>query len=304
MKLSIVSTLYQSSSYIDEFYKRMVVVAEEITSEYEIIFVNDGSSDDSLKQALNIRDANSKVRVLDLSRNFGHHRAMLAGLDFATGEYIFLIDVDLEEAPELLDTFWEEMQSNSNCDLVYGVQKERKGGLFEKISGAIFYRVFNLMSDIKIPRNFLTVRLMTQRYKNELIKFDERIMQFSVLSELVGFNRRCIEVTKSSKGSSTYKLSKKITYLTDAIVSCSVKPLIWIFRIGIIITLFSLFLVIKVVFLRIFQENGVDGWASLIVSIWLIGGILMASLGTVGIYISKIFTEVKKRPLVIIKNLY
>ena len=128
-RLSVVTTLYQSESYIDEFYLRTLSTLLRITNDYEIIFVNDGSTDNSLNRAVRIIDRDDKVSVIELSRNFGHHQAMLAGLEHASGDYIWLIDSDLEESPEWLSEFYDEIIADNRLDVIYGVQRKRKGDL-------------------------------------------------------------------------------------------------------------------------------------------------------------------------------
>jgi len=167
MELSIVTTMYHSAPYIEEFYERVSKAAKKITGDYEIIFVNDGSPDNALDIAVALHEKDSRVIVVDLSRNFGHHRAMMTGLGYARGEKVFLIDCDLEEEPELLATFHEKF-TKDGCDVVYGVQKTRKGGAFERITGNLFYTVFNRLSGIRMPHNLVTARLMSGRYVKSL----------------------------------------------------------------------------------------------------------------------------------------
>ena len=135
MKLSIITTLYKSSPHIEEFYQRISKVASKITSDYELIFVDDGSPDDSLQKVLSLFEIDKKIQIIELSRNYGHHKAIMTGLKYTKGEYVFLIDVDLEEEPELLIEFWNELEINKDCDVIYGAQNKRKGGWFEKIMG-------------------------------------------------------------------------------------------------------------------------------------------------------------------------
>ena len=175
MKLSIVTTIYKSSDCIEEFYSKITKEANKISKNYEIIFVDDGSPDESLNKIVRLGEKDYHVKIIELSRNFGHHKAMITGLNHANGDYVFLIDSDLEEDPELLCKFWEELgASEQNYDMVYGVQKNRKGDLFERASGWLFYKIFNFLSEIKIPKNFLTVRLMKQNYVKNLINFKEK----------------------------------------------------------------------------------------------------------------------------------
>ena len=138
MLLSIVTTLYNSAPELIEFYERTSKCAQEITQDYELILVNDGSPDNSLELALSLNQKDDRVKVIDLSRNFGHHKAIMTGLSYAQSKYVFLIDSDLEEPPEVLNKFWEEMQNSDDTDVIYGVQDKRKGKFFERLSGFIY----------------------------------------------------------------------------------------------------------------------------------------------------------------------
>ena len=205
MKLSIVATLYKSSNYIEEFYCRITNEAKRIAEDYEIIFVDDGSPDDSLSKAIKLIEKDYHIKIVELSRNFGHHKAIMTGLNHASGEFVFLIDSDLEEDPELLGKFWEELnKKNQDFDVVYGVQKIRKGYLLERFSGWLFYRIFNFFSEVKIPENFLTVRLMKKNYVKNLMSFKERQIVLSNLTILNGFKAKEIIVVKKNLSTSTY----------------------------------------------------------------------------------------------------
>ena len=144
-----------------------------MTDDYEIVLVNDGSPDDSLMRAVRLTESDGNVVLIDLSRNFGHHKAMMTGLSYSQGEKIFLIDSDLEEEPEWLLSFSEQMERDG-CDVVYGVQEQRRGGWFEKWSGQWFYKFFESLPGMALPENIVTARLMTRRYVNALLRHDER----------------------------------------------------------------------------------------------------------------------------------
>lgn len=304
MTLSIVTTLYKSSPYIDEFYTRISKEAQKITQDYEIIFVDDGSPDDSLKKAVVLHEKDSKVKVIELSRNFGHHKAIMTGLSHAKGEFVFLIDSDLEEEPELLGTFWEELHKEKELDVVYGVQENRKGGWFEKWSGSIFYKSFNFFSGIKIPKNFLTVRLMTQKYVSSLVSFQEKEMIFSILTVLTGFVTKELVVKKLSHSPTTYSIFSKIKLLFKVITASSSKPLWLAFNFGLVITISSLFYILYLIYRKFVYDIGIDGWTSVMVSISFFGGLIIFFLGVIGIYLAEIFIEVKNRPLTIIKKIH
>ena len=210
MRLSIVATLYHSALYINEFYQRISLAAQQLVNqEYEIIFVNDGSPDNSLELAINLTENDDHVILIDLSRNFGHHKAMMAGLAHAKGELVFLLDSDLEEEPEWLISFSEQMATEKS-DVVYGVQEKRKGGWFEKWSGSIHYMILNWMLNIEHPKNITTARLMTRRYVDALLKHKESELVISCLWVITGFKQCSQLVKKHMKKSSTYSIPKKI----------------------------------------------------------------------------------------------
>ncbi len=304
MKLSIVATLYQSAPYINEFYERATAAARQLADEdYEIILVNDGSPDNSIDLAINLTEEDAHVIVVDLSRNFGHHKAMLAGLAQSRGERIFLIDSDLEEEPEWLADFALTMAAEA-ADVVYGVQETRKGNWFERWSGELYYTVFNYLADIDHPRNIVTARLMSRRYVNALLQFREREMVISCLWVITGF-KQCARSVKKHMGSpTTYSLAKKIEHATNSIASFSEVPLRLIFYIGLIIFTGALLYAGYLVFLKLILATPMEGWTSVMVSIWLLGGMTISFVGLIGIYLSKVFSETKQRPSTIVREIH
>jgi putative glycosyltransferase len=305
MKLSIVTTLYYSAPYLKEFYARISSEAEKITDDYEIIFVNDGSPDDSSNVVLSLfeKEKDQKVRLIELSRNFGHHKAIITGLKYAKGDLVFLIDCDLEEEPELLGKFYSLMQ-DSRPDIVYGVQISRKGAWFEKISGYVFWQLLNWLSSCSIVPNQLTARLMTQEFVASLLLHEEREVFLAGLFDITGFKQMPVKVRKFSKGVTTYTLRKKIALFVNAVTAFSSSPLIFNFYFGLLIIVVSLTTAFYLVVRSIFFGDYLLGWPSLIVSIWLLGGLTIFSLGIIGIYISKVFVETKRRPLTIIREIH
>jgi putative glycosyltransferase len=187
---------------------------------------------------------------------------------------------------------------------VFGIQNRRKGSLFERVSGAIFFWIFNLMSETPIPANLLTARLMTRRYVRNLIRHQERATIISGLWELTGFKQVGIKVDKSARGRTTYNFIKKIEILVDAVASFSSLPLVAVFYLGTFISILAVLATIYLVILRVFYGVFLVGWPSLIVSIWLMGGLMIFSIGLIGIYISKIFIETKNRPYTIVREIY
>lgn len=303
MKLSIVTTLYKSGNYIDEFYRRIIVSAERITlRDFEIIIVDDGSPDDSLSRSLSIAKLDSRVTVVELSRNFGHHKAMMTGLAYALGDYVLVIDSDLEEAPELLEVYWNHMNENIDADVVYGKLLKRKGFFWERTTGALFYRIMNLLSGENMPIDYAFSRLMKRNYVNNLLKFEERELWIGGLWFITGFKQIWIEVEKTCKGKSSYTFNRKMALFVNAITSFSVIPLQIIFYVGLLITLFSLAMIVLLSIRKVFYNDTLSGWTSIMVFVSFVSGIIMLSLGVVSIYLSKVYIEVKKRPYTIVKS--
>lgn len=302
MKLSIVTTLYRSAPYIREFHQRAGAAAERLGLDWELVMVNDGSPDDSLAVAAALVEEDPRVVVVDLSRNFGHHKAMMTGLAHATGELVFLIDSDLEEEPEWLERFYEAMRAQQ-ADVVYGVQEAgRKGSIFERLSGPAYYAVYNWLSGAPIPQNLVTTRLMSRRYVKALVSHQERELMIAGLWVITGFKQVALPVKKLSHSPTTYTLGRKLTMLVDAITAFSNKPLIMIFYLGVMITALSLVAAAVLIIRVLFFQALLPGWASLIVSVWLLGGITIFCLGLIGIYLSKIYLETKQRPYTIVRD--
>jgi len=304
MELSIVTTAYYSSPYIREFHSRVSAVARKLVGDdYEIIFVNDGSPDDSLKILKNLVNEDCNLKVIDLSRNFGHYKALWTGLSHAKGDRIFLIDSDLEEDPEYLELFNSKL-NEIGCDVVFGVQSKRRGRFWEQWNGKLFYIVLNWLTGLGHSHDVLVARLMTRDYLDALLSFQEREIFISGLWQITGFHQVAIPVHKHSTSATTYTFRKKIALVINAIVSFSDIPLKAIFYVGCIILLLAILQIAHLFILKIIFDGVVSGWASLMASIWLLGGMIIAFLGIIGIYLSKIFLEVKRRPLSIIRRIY
>ncbi len=305
MKLSIVATLYQSAPYINEFYERATAAAKQLVGDddYEIVLINDGSLDNSLDLVILLTEQDSHVVVVDLSRNFGHHKAMMTGLVHAKGELVFLIDSDLEEEPEWLLAFAEQMRQEC-CDVVYGVQERRKGNWFERWSGQWFYRFFKVLTGLALPENVVTTRLMSRRYVDALLCHQEREVFMAGLWYITGFDQHPQVIKKHHTSETTYTFHRKMSLLVNSVTSFSNAPLVSIFYIGVTISLFALAYISYLVTHWLFLAKPMSGWTSVMASIWLLGGMVISFIGVVGIYLSKIFSETKQRPNTIVRQIY
>lgn len=303
-RLSIVATLYKSAPYVSEFCRRAAETARKLVGEdFEIVLVNDGSPDDSLAIAIGQAKADPHLLVVDLSRNFGHHKAMMTGLMHACGEQVFLLDSDLEEEPEWLLPFATQLQRDS-CDVVYGVQASRKGGPFERVTGQWFYSIFNALSGLYLPENIVVARLMSRRYVDALLRHDEREVFMAGLWHITGFQQQPQTVVKHSTSESTYSLRHKVAMLVNSITAFSNAPLHAIFYIGAAISGLAGLYILYILFHWLFLARPVGGWTSVMASIWLIGGLIISFIGIIGIYLAKIFSETKRRPYTIVRQIY
>lgn len=307
MKLSIVSTMYRSVPYLPDFVRRVSDAAASLTSEYELILVNDGSPDESLAVALELQRNYPFVCVLDLARNFGHHAAIVAGLDRAQGDYVFLIDSDLEEQPEWLPQFYEALR-NSDVDVVFGVQERRVAGTVSNLFGRAFWASINFMSSVRIPSNPMTCRLMTRDYLAALLTVEDRVLYLAGVFAWTGFRQKGIALTKSPRPQghkSTYSLRRRFSQVVESFSSFSIAPLYIVFLTGLLTWIASLAYGVYMFLVKLFWPDSVQGgFTSLMLSIWFFSGLVILSIGIVGLYLAKIFQEVKRRPLYIVRKFY
>ncbi|RJQ68738.1 MAG: glycosyltransferase [Desulfobacteraceae bacterium] len=308
MKLSIVATLYRSVPFLEEFCRRASATAQQaFGDDYEIVLVNDGSPDNSLQLALELQEGDKHLQVVDLSRNFGHHAAIVAGLSNSRGECVFLIDCDLEEQPEWLPMFLDKMQQNG-ADVVFGVQQERVSSPLSNLLGEIFWSALNIMSSFSIPHNPMTCRLMKRGYVDSLLSVEDRVLYLAGVFAWTGYNQTSIPLKKIPRHKahkSTYSLSRKLLQVADSFASFSVAPLSLIFFTGLVVWVGSVLYALLLLAKKMIQPDMVlSGFTSIMLSFWFLGGTIILFLGILGLYVAKIFQEVKRRPLYIVRNLY
>jgi putative glycosyltransferase len=303
VKLSIVTTLYRSAPTIREFYRRVVAAAEAITSDIELVMVNDGSPDNSLDLAVELHRADPRVVVVDLSRNFGHHKALMTGLAYASGDLVFLIDSDLEEEPELLGRFHARL-AGGDCDVVFGVQETRRGDWFERVTGTAFFSLVDALSDQPLPRNLATIRLMTRDYVRALVRHRDREFYIAQLWEITGFRQAALPFRKLSSSRTSYSVRRRFEMAIKYLTVTSTKLLHLIMYAG--IAIFSLSLLVILYYLVRYFTHGIgpNGYTSLIVSIWFFGGLTTLILGVIGLYIANILSETKRRPYTVVRQVH
>ncbi len=302
-KISIVTSLYKSEKYINDFYSQHLDCIKHLAVDYEFVFVDDGSPDNSGKIASQLTQIDKNVKLILLSRNFGQYPAMFAGMANAKGDYIYTADCDLEESPGNIITFYNKISENSNIDFIYGVVKERTGGFIRNFMGRIFFNIMKWMSDIDLHNNMSWQLIMNRKYITALLSYKEIESLPGGLMVLAGFNQHTILIDKEYKGSTSYTFSKRIKLAVNSITAFSSKPLVFIGLFGISVTIIAFLALIAALITKLFYVDYQTGWVSIIMSIWLVGGLILSSVGIVGIYLAKVFNQVKNRPLYIIKSI-
>lgn len=307
MQLSVVTTLYRSQVFLERFISKMTDAIQELgIDDYEIVAVNDGSPDRSLETMFTLKENDPHIVIVDLSRNFGHHYAMLAGLSVSKGDYVFTIDCDLEVDPSVFREFWNIHLQNPDAERVYGVQEKRKGGFIEKMGGRLFYRFFNSLSDTEIPENILTESLMSRQFVQELVKMGDVNLFLGGMYSWLGFKQIPVICSKGQRETkSTYSFGKRVALSLQAVTSFSAYPLRLLFIVGSVLALFSFLFGLYIVLRKLFMpEYVLRGYSSLILVILFSTGVIIMALGIIGVYIEKLFNQTKNRQRFIIKTIY
>lgn len=304
--LSVVTSVYRSERFLATFIDEMVLAVDKSgISDYELIFVNDGSPDESLSHLMQARMHNPRIKIVDLSRNFGHHKAMLAGLSHAKGELTFIIDCDLEVRPGVFQRFLDTLRE-THADVVYGVQTQRKGALVERAGGALFWRLFNMLSETQIPENVLSERLMKRRYVEALLSLGDRNVFLGGMMYWSGFRQVGTVVEKTQReGASTYSFRKRLSLLIEAVTSFSTVPLKLVLAIGLGFTLLATTAAIALLVRKLlYPATVLQGFTSLMLVMIGLAGVIITVLGVVGLYIARIYTQTQNRPLFIVRNFH
>ena len=302
-KISVVTSLYKSAPYIREFHSRHLQCLQKLRVNFEFIFVNDGSPDNSEEIVRDLVARSQNITLISLSRNYGQHAGMFAGLNHATGNYVYATDCDLEESPENIEMLYRAIKADPATDVVYCVLRRRSGDFFRNICGKLFYLLLDVISEVKVPHDQAWQRLMTKRYVEALLKYTEAETLPAGLMMLAGFVQKPMEIDKKFKGTSSYTPRMRLKLAVNSITSFSSKPLVFVGIFGLIVTTCAFLVLVFTVMRKLLVTDYQAGWVSLIGSIWCIGGLILSSVGIVGVYLSKIFNQVKSRPLFIVKEI-
>ncbi|MCL1997272.1 MAG: glycosyltransferase family 2 protein [Turicibacter sp.] len=298
---SVVIPVYNEEEVIEESYKRLTAAMQDMDGSYELIFVNDGSRDATASIIADILKKDSNVRLINFARNFGHMPAITAGMRYAKGEAIIIIDADLQDPPEALPAMAALWRKGN--DVVYGKRKERLGETrFKRLSASLFYRFINSMVNIDLPVDTGEFRLMDRKVCDAVNELDEKNRYIRGLVSWVGFKQVAYEYTRVERfaGTTKYPLKKMISFAMDAITAFSYKPLKLATTLGFCISFFSFIYLLVILWQVFFTDTTITGWASTVAIILFTQGIVLMILGLMGEYIGRIFEEMKNRPSYIV----
>jgi len=299
MNISLIIPCYNEEEVIETAYGRISKVMESLDSPYEIIFINDGSKDRTLSLLEKISDSDQYIKILGFSRNFGHQPAVTAGIQCCSGDAAIIMDADMQDPPELIPDMIRQWQDES-ANVVYAVRKNRKGeSIFKKITAKLFYRFLNSVSEIKLPLDTGDFRLIDRKVINQFNDMKEKKTYIRGLITWVGFKQVPFYYERDARlaGETKYPLSKMLKFASNGIMSFTKKPLEISITLGSINIFVGLALTIYV-FISHFSNaiSTVPGWASLMIVIIFFSGIQLLSLGLIGVYLGRVFDEVKGRP--------
>lgn len=302
-KFSVVVPVYNEEKVLPETYRRLKAVMEGLAESYEIIFVNDGSSDRTMPILDQLCEHDRHIRIIDFAKNFGHQTAITAGMDYADGDAVVVIDADLQDPPELIPRMIDRWREG--YDVVYGKRKERKGEtFFKRVSAAMFYRLMRRMTEVDIPVDTGDFRLIDRRVCDALKSIKERNRYIRGIISWLGFKQIGVEFAREERfaGETKYPLKKMLKFAFDAITSFSFKPLKLSSYLGMTLSLCSIAYLMFVVWLKLFTDRTVAGWASSMVISLFFNGVVLMMLGIAGEYIGRIYDETKGRPLYVVRR--
>ena len=300
MKLSIVSPIYRAENIVEKLVFEIEKEVSKLNITYEVILVDDRSPDKSWQKMKAIAFQNNKVKIVRLSRNFGQHPAIMAGLTQAKGEWIVVMDCDLQDQPKEIIKLYNK--AIEGFDIVLASREVRKDSLFKKLTSKMFAKLYGYLTDSNFDNSVANFGIYNKNVITEVLNMNDYIKSFPLFVQWVGFERTTIKVEHASRdsGKSTYTYKKLLSLAFNTIISFSNKPLKLFVKFGLLISILSVLVGVINIYQHIVGKISVIGYSSLIVSIWLLSGIIITIIGVVGIYIGKIFDQTKKRKSFII----
>jgi glycosyltransferase involved in cell wall biosynthesis len=303
MILSIVSPIYHAENIVEKLVFEIEKEVSKLDIIYEIILVDDRSPDNSWKKIQQIALSNKNVKSFRLSKNFGQHPAIIAGLSKANGEWIVVMDCDLQDQPKEIINLYHKAQEG--FDIVLASREVRKDNLFKKLTSKMFAKLYGYLTDSNFDNSVANFGIYNKKVIVEVLNMNDYIKSFPLFVQWVGFDRTTIKVEHSSRdsGKSSYTYKKLLSLAFNTIISFSNKPLKLFVKFGLIISILSIIIGLINIYQHFVGKISVIGYSSLIVSIWFLSGIIITIIGVVGIYIGKIFDQAKNRkPYIIDKQ--
>lgn len=301
--LSIVSPVYMGEKMVAPLVARIGKSMKAITEDYEIILVNDCSPDDSWAEITRQCATDMRIKGVNLSRNFGQHYAITAGLRFATGQWVVVMDCDLQDRPEEIPNLLKK--AHEGWDIVFARREERQDSIFKRLSSALFHQVYDWMSGSKTDKTIANFGIYSHQVIAEYNRMPETARSFGTLISYLGFRRTAISVQHANRleGSSSYNLHKLLKLSFNIMISNTNKPLRLAVEVGFIIAAVAFLLALYNLAAKWSGIIEVQGFTTTVFSIWFVGGLLLAMMGVLGLYIDKIFEQVKGRPLFVVMDL-
>lgn len=296
--ISIVSPIYNASLTVEALCQEIIKALESYDAKIEILLVDDGSPDNSWECIEKLSKKDSRIKGIKLSRNFGQHYAITAGIDHAKGDIVGVIDCDLEDHPKYLPDLIDTMKKNGH-DIVFAKRMRKKHKVIKRLLSRIYVMTLNLLAGINHDSSVGTYSVLNRKAVDALIQYRESLRAYTLLVYHIGFNTGFYPIEHSQRyaGKSNYSFAKLLKLTLHTTLVSTDKPLYIISAIGVLISLGSFAFIIILVFLYFLNDSPVSGWSSTIASIYLIGGIVTFSIGVNGIYLGKCFRETLKRPL-------
>jgi len=304
-KISIVIPFHNESGNVTTLYRRLCAALKELPESWELICVNDGSVDDTISELIALQCMDTRIRVIDLSRNFGKEAALTAGLDHADGDAIIPLDADLQDPPEIIPALLEKWREG--FDIVNAMRESREGdGWRKRVTARLFYQVINRLSNVKIPPNVGDFRLISRPALDALKQLPERRRFMKGLFAWVGFRTTTITYHRAPRyaGTTTWNYWKLWNFALEGITSFSSVPLRLSSYLGFTVSLFAFTYAIKTIGSTIIFGNAVKGYSSLIVVILFLGGVQLMALGVIGEYLGRIYEESKQRPIYLVRQIW
>lgn len=302
IQLSVVVPLYKCAPFIKELTERLIKSLSSISPNFEVIFVNDNSPLNDWELVKEVSRKNERIKGINLSRNFGQHYAITAGLEHANGDWVVVMDGDLQDQPEEIKNLYNK--SVEGYDIVFAKRKDRKDSFFKRMGSKLFYKVLAYLTDTEQNAEIANFGIYSKKVVQAILSMRDYTRYFPTMVKWVGFNSAEIIVTHNEReeGKSGYSFSTLLKLALNTILSFSDKPIRLTVKLGIIISCLAFIFALYVLYRSLTHQISVSGYSSLIISIWFLSGIIITTLGIVGLYIGRMFDQVKNRPTYIVKD--